>query len=160
MVNPSGKSGIRDTTHDHDSFVETLVALAEAIHALTVPDTMLIAATVDQLIEALRIDYENGGFFDIGTFACGVCLANGTTYTPWNDEALQWLRDNVDAIQLAEFVGKRDDKVNLCPPCAAEISRQIWENTDTRLSVEPRFDMFANGLPTQPRDVPATDSDA
>ena len=150
---------IRDTTHDRDSFVETLVALAEAIHTFTFPNTMLIAATVDQLIEALRIDYENGGFFDIGTFACGICLANGTTYTPWSDEALQWLKDSQDDLQI-EFVGKRDDKVNLCPQCAAEISRQIWENTDTRLSVEPRFDMFANGPPTQPRDVPATDSDA
>ncbi len=153
-------AGWRDTSYDRDSFEETLVALAKAIHALTFPSSVLIPTTVDQLIDALRIDYRNGGFFDIGTFCCGVCLANGTTYTPWNDEALQWLRENMVDIQLGEFVGRHEDRLNLCPQCADEINRQIWENTDTRLSVEPRFDMSANDPPARPRDVPPTDSDA
>ena len=105
----------RDTDHDRETFGGTLVALAEAIHALTFPTFMLVPATVDQLIEALKIDYENGGCFDIGTFACGCCLANGTTYNPWSDEAVQWIVDNSYEIQLEELVGPTEDLVNLCP---------------------------------------------
>ena len=132
----------RDTEHDRVTFGGTLAALAEAIHALTFPTVLLIPATVDQLIESLKIDYENGGFFDIGTFACGICLANGTTYKPWSDEALQWIEDNMDEFQLNEFVGPNDSLVNLCRDCAERITWHLWIHTDTTRAVPPPFDLY------------------
>ena len=137
----------RDTEHDRETVGGTLTALAEAIHALTFPTVLLIPATVEELVESLKIDYENGGFFDIGTFACGSCLANGTTYKPWSDEALQWIADNMDELQLNEFVGPNDSLVNLCGDCAEWSTWHLWIHTDTTRGVTHPCDLY----PEQPR---------
>ena len=65
----------RDTSCDRESFEDTVQGLAQAIHGFTYPTPFLTPASVSELIEALTIDYDNGGFFDTGTFACGICLA-------------------------------------------------------------------------------------
>ena len=119
-------SAFRDTTYDGETLDETFVALAEAFRALIYPTPMLIPTTVDELVTALRIDYENHGLYDISTFACGVCLANGTSYTPWSEEALEWLHEHRVDLRVC-FVGCNDSKLNLCYDCAKRISDMLLD---------------------------------
>ena len=123
----------RDKTYDRETLDETFIALAGAFRALIYPTLMLIPATVDELVAALRIDQENHGLYDISTFACGVCLANGTTYTPWSEEALEWLKEHSLDLRVC-FVGRNESELNLCYDCAKLISGMLWN--EWRDSVE------------------------
>jgi len=70
-------------------------------------------------------DYDDGGYFDIGTFACGICFSNGITYTPWSDKAFYWLKNNEKELQIVGFVGRDGRLINLCPNCAKSISEKL-----------------------------------
>ena len=140
------KSDFRDTTYDRETLDETFVALAEAFRALVYSTPMLIPATVDELVKALRIDYENHGLYDISTFACGVCLANGTTYKPWSEEALEWLEEHRLDLQIC-LVGRNENELNLCYECAKRIGGMLWELPDSGKAVPPPFDLY----PDRPR---------
>ena len=65
------REGNRDTEHDREAHDGTLTARANALYALTLPTIFLIPATVEEPVESLKVDYEIGGFFDIGSIACG-----------------------------------------------------------------------------------------
>lgn len=132
----------RDTEHDQETLGGTLVALADAIQALTYPTPFLLVASASELIEALKIDYESGGFFDTGTFACGICLANGTTYKPWSDEALTWLKAHAAELQIDQFVGPREQLLNLCTDCAKDISGVLFDLPGSSKAVPPPVGLF------------------
>lgn len=133
-------SGWRDKTYDRETLDETFIALAGAFRALIYSTPMLIPATVDELVTALRIDYENHGLYDISTFACGVCQANGTTYRPWCEGALDWLREHSLDLRVC-FVGRNESKLNLCYHCAKRISGLLWDLPGSRGAVAPPFDL-------------------
>ena len=120
----------RDTTHDCDSYEETVFALAVAILHLIHTTPMLIPPSGPELSISLMDDYDKGGYFDIGTFACGICLANGITYKPCSDKACSWLKINAEELQIDGFVGRDGRMINLCPDCAKTIGEKL-ENMQT-----------------------------
>ena len=107
--------------------------LARDIDGLTVPTRFLKPTSIERLTEALRIDDENGGFCDIGTFCClymgyheevGGCCANGRTYVI---PRIPGVVSRID--RCCERVGPRGRFVNLCPLHAPVIDRLIFDKT-------------------------------
>ncbi len=132
----------RDKTYDRETLDDTFRALAGAFRALIYSTPLLIPATVDELVAALHNDHENHGLYDISTFACGVCLANGTTYRSWCEEALDWLREHSLDLRVC-FVGRNESELDLCYDCAKRTSGLLWDLPGSERALPPPFDLYA-----------------